>query len=210
MMHVYCSRFSSRFSSETVDRLATSVVFDPRFLLRRYRRWQDAQAHLIGRLLIARGLAAYGVSPAPPLRYSDDQRPYVDLPVDFSISHSGEYVVCVIADDRRVGVDIERIRPIVLADMQLSFSPAEWQAITTAPDPHQQLFDYWTRKEAVAKADGRGMPIADRIVLNGSQARVEETSWFVSAVTVATGYRAYLASSKPIVSEVDCTTVTFD
>ena len=45
-------------------------------------------------------------------RYS---KPFaLDLAVEFNISHSGNKVVCVV-DERPVGVDIEKIRPIDLS-----------------------------------------------------------------------------------------------
>ena len=209
MLHVCYSRFDHRFPEDVADRLAATISFDPTFLPNKFCRWQDAQAHLIGRLLLAKGLLALGVPDIPPLRYSDYHRPYVDLPLDFSISHSGEYVLCALADTLRVGVDIEKIRPIELADMEGSFSPQEWREITTATDANRQLFDHWTRKEAVAKADGRGMHVADRIVLSGLQASVDDTAWALHELVLVPDYCSYLASSDVIRTPIHCARVEF-
>ena len=207
MIRVYFSQSNHRFSAEVTDRLSASLLFDPTLHLSRFSRWQDAQSHLIGRLLLARGFASLGITHPPPLRYTDYQRPYLDLPLDFSISHSAGYVLCALADTMRVGVDIEKIRPIELADMQLSFSTQEWAEITTAKDSNHQFFDHWTRKEAVAKADGRGMSVWDHIELNGLRASVEDTHWHVTKLALESDYCAYLASSEVVHSAIPLTRV---
>ena len=209
MTRVFYSAFTQPFPQEISDQYVALVSFDGSFQIDKYRRWQDAQAHLIGRLLLLKGLATFGINDMPPLRYSDYQRPYVDLTIDFSISHSGEYVLCAMSDHARVGIDIEKIRPIDLADMRFSFSKKEWLEITTASNPNQQLFDYWTKKEAVAKADGRGLLMADRMVLNHDQAQVDDTIWYVKKLSIAAGYCAHLASSEAICHEIDMTHVDF-
>ena len=209
MIRLYCTRFQHPFPSEVTRRLVASLGYDTGDL-NRYRRWQDAQAHLLGRLLLNRGLALLGIDPVPPLRYTRYRRPYLDGPVDFSISHSGGYVLCAVATGCRLGVDVERIRPVALDSMQLSFSPDEWREITEAPRPHEQLFDYWTRKEAVVKADGRGLPVTERVVLEGTQGRLDNTVWFVYRLMIGPNYRSYVACSQPMNAAPTCTTVVFN
>ena len=210
MIWIYYSLFRSKFSPETTRRLSKSVTFDPRFPSVTFRRWQDTQAHLIGRLLLARGAAAMGFPSLPTIRYSEYHRPYVDLPLDFSISHSGEYVLCALADDRRIGVDIEKIRPIELADLRLSFSDQEWNDITRVQDSSYRLFDHWTRKEAIAKADGRGMHVAGLITLNGLEAEVEGVSYVLDKLTFAEDYCSYVASQEVDRSAISYTKVEFE
>ena len=201
MTQILGTRFTQPFSEEIEDCYRASITFDARFQdkVKQYRRWQDAQAHLIGRLLLIEGLKGWGMGreDIPVLRYSAFERPYFEggIGVDFSIAHSGEYVLCALSDQGRVGVDIEKMRPIALEDMQLSFSEKEWAAITTSEYPTEQLFHYWTQKEAVMKADGRGMLIADRIMTEGAQASVEGSVWYLKTLAIALGYYAHLASA---------------
>lgn len=84
-------------------------------------------------------------------------------PIDFSVSHSGRTALYAFTSYGDVGIDVEEIRtldPVRLS--QTCFSIAE-QAELLAIDPKVRLhtfFDGWVRKEAVVKADGRGLSLA--------------------------------------------------
>ena len=204
MTCVLYSRYTQPWTQTVFDHHAASLSFDSRLKINHYRRWQDAQAHLLGRLLLVEGLETLGIDrqAIPPLLYTDHQRPYLDLHIDFSITHSGDYVLCALSERMRVGADIEKIRPIALADMQLSFSEKEWTKIMAAPDPNRQLFDHWTRKEAVAKADGRGMSVVHEIVLLDGQARIKDVTWHLRKLVIDEGYCTYVATSEVTETEL--------
>ena len=208
MIRVLYAQFTQQFTDEVRDRYAASITFDPLFRLDRYLRWEDAQAHLIGRLLLARGMASFGIMDIPPLAYSAWHRPSAGALIDFSIAHSGQYVLCALSDGARVGIDVERIRPVDLISMQPSFSRQQWEEIMTSDNPAQQLFDSWTRKEAVAKADGRGMHILDQISWHRSGAQVAHTVWHLQELKLSADYCIYLAASEKIPTELSLIKVT--
>ena len=81
--------------------------------------------------------------------------------IGFNLSHSGERYVVAAALDMAPGVDIERIRPRRdLARLtRRFFSPRERQEVAAADDPLRAFHRVWSRKEAVIKADGRGVAI---------------------------------------------------
>ena len=82
----------------------------------------------------------------------------------FSISHSGDYVICGIAD-KEIGVDIEHSRRMVLQSKpdrrdciaKKSFSREEYQLYENAVDRNSCFLQLWTRKESYSKAMGRGL-----------------------------------------------------
>ena len=81
--------------------------------------------------------------------------------VCFSLSHSGEFALCAVANGRDVGVDVEQIRPISAwrEITERYFSGQEREALD-AISPDQALeafFQGWTRKEAYSKALGQGV-----------------------------------------------------
>jgi 4'-phosphopantetheinyl transferase len=81
----------------------------------------------------------------------------------FNISSSFNWAVYAVAYVRRVGVDIEKIR--AFGEMGLIarrlFSAAEYEHFNSVTENKKQglFFKYWTRKEAIIKAIGRGLSI---------------------------------------------------
>ena len=87
----------------------------------------------------------------------------------YSISHSGDYVICAIAD-RRVGVDVEnQYRSVFLegneammdkiAQKSLTMGE-EIQYLSTDEDKRRDLLlQYWTKKESYSKALGKGLAL---------------------------------------------------
>jgi 4'-phosphopantetheinyl transferase len=79
------------------------------------------------------------------------------LPFDgyhWSVTHKSEYVGGVIAPSR-VGIDIEKIRTCSELLFKKTADEAEWSLADT--DPKILFFRYWTSKEAVLKATGKGI-----------------------------------------------------
>jgi 4'-phosphopantetheinyl transferase len=82
-------------------------------------------------------------------------------------SHSGmkkaDYALIAIAQGRRVGVDVERIRPGISSFViaQQYFSKAEVAELQALPIEQRvaAFFDCWTRKEAYIKAQGLGLSL---------------------------------------------------
>ena len=77
----------------------------------------------------------------------------------FSLSHSGEYAVCVLSSSP-VGVDVEQIRPLsILPLADRYFTDEERAFLHRLPQSEQQTAFYrlWTAKESVLKAYGTGL-----------------------------------------------------
>jgi len=89
--------------------------------------------------------------------------------VFYSISHSGNYVMCVLAD-RRVGIDIEnKFRSVFSEAKQEQLSKIAKKCLTMGEEIRFETCDedkkvdlmlhYWTRKESYSKAIGEGLGI---------------------------------------------------
>ena len=72
----------------------------------------------------------------------------------WSVTHKPEYVGGVIASEK-IGIDIEKIRPCSKALFKKTADSREWALSDT--DPMKLFFRYWTSKEAVLKAGGKGL-----------------------------------------------------
>ncbi|WP_165950440.1 4'-phosphopantetheinyl transferase superfamily protein [Actinomadura sp. GC306] len=133
----------------------------------RFLRAEDKARFVTGRFLARTVLAEVtGLDPRA-MRFSTDCRLCAGthgkprLPgtsVDFSLSHSGDRVVLVLAEGAEVGVDVEREsdRDIDrLADMVLC--DPERAALAAMADRRRGFHAYWSRKEALLKATGHGL-----------------------------------------------------
>lgn len=76
----------------------------------------------------------------------------------FNVSHSGDYAIIAI-DNQPIGVDVEFIdaHQNVVEIMPEVFKNPEIDAVLNANDKNYTFYKFWTRKEAIAKASGKGI-----------------------------------------------------
>lgn len=98
------------------------------------------------------------------ITYTEYGKPYLEnppFPLYFNISHSGEYVVFAFSRTGDIGVDIEKIDPknIKKGMEKLIFSEKELAFFNNLPFDQkiEAFYRAWTQKEAILKADGRGL-----------------------------------------------------
>lgn len=78
-------------------------------------------------------------------------------PVQFSLSHAGDWVACGLADCP-LGVDIEKVQPVEQGMYGLCLTPQEQQRLEQAPPPPERRFiQLWTLKESFGKLRGDGL-----------------------------------------------------
>lgn len=125
----------------------------------------DADISLISRFLL-RNILAPLLSKKPKeieFLYNDYNRPYLEK-LDFNLSHSGRRIVIAVNLAGRVGIDIEKIRPVDLGLADICFTDEEKkQVIKNNEIDVANFFQFWTLKESFIKADGMGMsyPLLD-------------------------------------------------
>lgn len=105
------------------------------------------------------------------LDYEQSGRPVVEMPegqppVFLSLSHSGDYAVCALANSP-VGVDIQRIQPVRTGMLRRFFDEGQREAFQQAyrikdreflPKEAEAAFlRQWTAKESYMKLTGTGM-----------------------------------------------------
>lgn len=112
--------------------------------------------------------------------------------LEFSMSHSGTLALFAVAQDRPVGVDVERIRPDMpfMEVARRFYSTSECRELESLPPERRAraFFQTWTRKEAHAKATGQGL-----------SARIAELSavpsgWSLRVLDVGPDYAAALCA----------------
>jgi 4'-phosphopantetheinyl transferase len=160
----------------------------------KFRRWQDSQAYLLSKFLLVEGLRKYGLTRAilNEIKYTQFGRPYLSLDIDFNISHSGKNIVCAITKYFKVGIDIEEIQRIDIDDFAGQFTEKELASIHGAVDKYAEFFKYWTMKEAVIKADGRGLSMPIKQILMDLRTDAPGGVWHIYEIDIQAGYMSHL------------------
>ncbi|WP_347217415.1 4'-phosphopantetheinyl transferase superfamily protein [Chryseobacterium sp.] len=189
---------------DLLDRYLSSFPEDFQQGILKYRRWQDAQLSLLGRVLLQLGLKSYyHVDDAQILR-SDDHKPYLkDQDLHFNISHSKELVACVIAEFP-IGIDVEFIdHTLHYQDFQFQMTKSEFDKIEGSEDQIGDFFSYWTRKESVMKAHGGGMMIPlDSFEILNNECKIDSKKFFTKDFFINENYQSCIASCSENIKNV--------
>jgi 4'-phosphopantetheinyl transferase len=83
-----------------------------------------------------------------------------------------------------------------IQDFKMQMSGDQWEAIMASENRLEKFFTLWTQKEAVIKADGRGLAIPlHEIIMEGEKAFLANNIWDVKEVRIADGYCCHLATN---------------
>jgi 4'-phosphopantetheinyl transferase len=165
--------------------------------LTNFHRNEDKSTVYIGKLLLRYGLKKLGFKPdlTIDIKYTDQKRPYLDIPWDFNITHCDDLIAIVFAENKRVGLDVEKVEELNLHDFQNCFVVPEWNDILSAKDQYSRFFYYWTRKEAVLKAVGSGLLIHPSLFSAiENYVVLEHNTWFLHQVEVKKEHVCFLAT----------------
>jgi 4'-phosphopantetheinyl transferase len=194
-------------------RLEATLAPEERARAARFVFERDRSRFVAARGLLRQILAAYVGTPPEALRfrYSARGKPALEVGeagLEFNLAHSGGLALYAVAWRRPVGVDVERLREDIDVEGIAGrfFSPREAAALRAMPQAERlpAFFRCWTRKEALLKAWGEGLPFGlDRfsVSLDSPQAAIVETpldareaaEWRLWPLEPAPGYVGALA-----------------
>jgi 4'-phosphopantetheinyl transferase len=139
-----------------------SALLDPEELIRanRYLHLHDRHRFIISRGALRILLGKY-LNILPSLvkfEKGENKKPYIkNTPVFYNISHSGDQILLAVSSSE-IGIDVELVNPSFEFKEVVNeyFSPDEASFIE---EKHaaERFFILWTRKEAFAKATGKGL-----------------------------------------------------
>jgi len=117
--------------------------------------------------------------------------------ISFSVSHSGDCSLLAFGGSVEVGVDVEDLRKgrDVMGLGKAVLAPSEYREFLGLPGGERRLFLFqrWTRREAVAKALGRGLSAP----LDQLEAAAKSDDWSVRSIDIGEDYAAALAVRSP-------------
>ncbi len=199
-------RFDIReMSEDTCTRLAKTVSDELGARLERMAHPDDRKRTLAGRLLLLNAAKELCDARDPVVLRTAAGKPYfADLPIRFSLSHSGDKVILAVSE-REIGADIEQLRPFSLGVAKRFFTPAEqayvFGRIPIAAERDRALqgqdverlrrfYTVWTKKEAYGKWQGDGMAAALAVDTMALPFYTEQDAEYVLAVYEATQGKA--------------------
>ena len=198
MIVILFTKCDEKLSNETWENHLNSLPKKLQKRILRFRRWQDRQAGLYGKLLLRKALTGCGYSEncLENLKYTKYGRPFLDKDIDINISHSEEFVVCSVSESGRVGIDIEKIKPVELSRFKKYILPEVWKEINQSDEKDKLFCDYWTMVESSLKADGRGLSLPiEEIVVNKNKVSLYGKIWYIARLDICEGYSCSLAAT---------------
>lgn len=128
----------------------------------RYKNEKDRKRTVLGEYLARKAVSALLDVDEKSIRFDRDEngKPFVlGLDAEFSVSHSGDAVVCAVCKEK-IGIDVELLRPINLRVTKIACTESEKDFIFSAESEEEQrerFFRIWTAKEAYFKWLGTGI-----------------------------------------------------
>ncbi|OQP65526.1 hypothetical protein A3860_17835 [Niastella vici] len=182
LMQIFLPNFSTEFQARIYS----------------YRRKEDRLLTLTGRKLLSRGLQLLNVKANIfDLDYNCWGMPFLkgNL-IKFNISHSHQIAICALCIQGEVGIDIEHLEDIQIENFRNTYSISEWNIIQNSPDMREAFYRYWTQKEAVLKALGKGFNIPiNSVKLQDRKARVCSKNYHLIEIKICPNYSCHLALS---------------
>jgi len=192
---VLYSTHAHRISRKLADRWLGEMSCARQAKLQRLRQPEDLNNSLLGMQLLKTGMnhLKFRGFHLSGVQYWANRKPHLSEAVDFSISHSGDIVVCALTKNGRIGIDTEKLRPVSISSFSRFLSASE----CLAPGDNSDAFiDLWTCKEAVLKGCGdcRLDQLKD-ITVSGDSARIGKRCFYLRRLELLHGYKTCLATS---------------
>jgi 4'-phosphopantetheinyl transferase len=187
--------------AEALERMRALLSGDELARAGRFHFLRDAARFVAGRGSLRMVLGALLTVDPGQIRlvYDTHGKPELAEPFDreglrFNLSHSEGIAICAVARGRRIGVDIERVRPLADWDAiaERMFTPQETRVLRGLPETErlEAFFTCWTRYEARIKASSEALDRARDLPSSGE--------WTLRTLRPVPGYLAAVAVEGPI------------
>jgi len=169
-IHLWYVRVGSVVEEELLRRYRSLLSATEQLRQEKFAFHKDRHRDLVTRALVRTRLSYYQALPPGQWAFVSSKygrpeiAPRVGVPpLRFNVSHSGDLVVCGVALSSDIGVDVECVcRPVYtekIVRRHFSIGEAE-DVLSQSPErKRERFFEYWTLKEAYAKALGLGLAI---------------------------------------------------
>ena len=201
-LKVYVTHTDNHWDEITYNNLLLQLPVFVQSRIIKYQNWKDRQLRILGKLLLKQLLTDFGMhhlTSLQTLEFSDHNRPYFMDNFDFSISHSGDKVICAASIKNRLGVDIELMRDIDPVELLCFLDTSDIVLLKNSNDPIPLFYQLWTRKEAIAKASGFGVIESFEIEnVKNNRRDVPNTNYVIEDLIIDSNYKGALVVGSEI------------
>lgn len=130
-----------------------------------YKKWNDRRRSLLAGVMLEKSVKEILSASFPQIAYKENGKPYFpDYAIGFNLSHSGDYVMCAIADEE-IGCDIQALRPLRVDFVKKYYTDSEKEYLQrkqaggqypTTADYEKDVLRIFSAKESYMKYTGLG------------------------------------------------------
>jgi 4'-phosphopantetheinyl transferase len=199
MVYVVYHYIDEASDEKAIDSIFNSFPSTLQSQILKYKNQDDRDRTIIGKALLAEALKVLEIDYClDEIKFTQHHRPYFNDSFDFNISHSQDFVVCAVSKTNRVGVDVEKIKPVDINDLKMGFSNEDWNYICGAEDQLQRFYSLWTKRESFLKAIGSGfIQLPPEVSYNTDKIAWNKKEWWVCEIPLHKEYSCYLAIDQP-------------
>ncbi len=195
---IFFTRFNSGEETVILNQWLSFLPIALQNINHQFINKEDKVRNLLGKLLLIEALkkSNHQSISLENMKFNNYLKPYLCNNLDFSISHSANYVFCAVGENIKLGIDIEKIKSVDFNDFENVMSQSEWFKINTSPNPFQKFFDFWTLKESLIKAEGKGF-FADvnNIIITKNNIIYENNTWFYQKLYIDKNYSGHIVTN---------------
>lgn len=212
MVHIYYTIFEEERAAEELEALLQQMPKSITERVERYRQDINKYQLVYGRMLINKLFQDLGYTNfnLKDLQYTSFNKPFWRADLDFSIAHSGHIVGCALSTKGNIGLDIEKVQSIDINNFGHILNIEDQQFLSASTNLKKDFFKIWTIKEAVSKADGRGLSMEVKDIFIGmKEATCFTNTWHTQEIDVHPDYKCHFAINTPLIKEAIIKKVEF-
>lgn len=182
------------------DELLALVPVNKHNSITKFLFWKDQQFSLFGKLMLNNLLHNFFEEKTiSDIQYTKYNKPYLEGDFSFNISHSKSYILLAYSKENvSIGVDIEYVNEkLDVKDFENILTKGEQELINKSEKPIESFYNIWTCKEAVIKADGRGLnlPLKEIDLTSDKYIKVGLKKWYPKEIFIEKIYKAHVVTN---------------
>ena len=207
-IHIFYIKQTEKLPTEIFQNFLVQLpaIFQQEIL--KYKFWESAESSLLGKLILQYGFRKLNLEYSlGAIKFDKKERPFINDKIDFNISHSGNYIICAIVKNAKVGIDIEKHRTLKSNIANRYFDKKECSEIDSSENPAKIFFELWSLKESAIKCDGRGVEVLSKThkqysAENTNTILCDETLFHYQSIKIEDIYSCYICSNKKFTVEI--------